>query len=216
MIFACPRDAAPGRRVGLGVGNTSELLRRSIETRRTERATVGEILAALGDRAFGIMIVLLVLPTLIPGPPIPGYSFAFAVAIALVASQLARGFDQPVLPGWWLRRSFNRAWLDAVLRRAAPFLKRVERVAHTRPSRWTTRQGERRIGGLVIAVAAALAVPVPLGNTPPGLALLVLGIGLIERDGRLLAAGVLAGFASVLYVTGLTAFAVFAAGWALG
>jgi hypothetical protein len=193
------------------VSSTSDLLRKSIETRRTERATVAEILMALGDRAFGLLIVLLVLPTLIPGPPIPGYSLVFALAIALVASQLARGFDQPVLPRWLLRRSFDRARLDALLTRATPYLRRLERITHARPSRWTTRQGERWIGALVIAVALALAVPVPLGNTPPGLALLALGVGLIERDGRLLALGALAGIASVLYVAGITAATVLAA-----
>jgi hypothetical protein len=198
------------------VSTTSQLLRKSIETRHAARVTVGEILIALGDRAFGLLIVLLVLPTLIPGPPIPGYSLAFALAIALVASQLARGFDLPVLPGWWRRRSFDRARLDALLARAAPYLRHFERVAHTRPSRWTTRQGERWIGALVIAVALALAVPVPLGNTPPGLALLVLGVGLIERDGRLLGLGAIAGIASVLYVAVITTATVFAAGWILG
>jgi hypothetical protein len=193
------------------VTSTSRLLRRSLETRRTARATLGEILEALGDRAFGLLIVLLVLPTLIPGPPIPGYSLIFAAAIALIASQLARGFDQPVLPAWWLRRSFDRARLDALLIRATPYLRRFERVAHARPTLLTTRRGERWIGALAIAVAAALAVPVPLGNTPPGLALLVIGIGLIERDGRLLAVGALAGVAAVLYVAGITAATVLAA-----
>ena len=193
------------------MSSTSDLLRKSIETRRTERATVGEILMALGDRAFGLLIVLLVLPTLIPGPPIPGYSLVFALAIALVASQLARGFDQPMLPGWWLRRSFDRARLDALLTRATPYLRRFERIAHARPSRWTTRQGERWIGALSICVAIALAMPVPFGNTPPGLALLALGLGLIERDTRLLVLGALAGIASVVYVGVLSTMAVMAA-----
>ena len=198
------------------VARTSDLLRKSIETRRTERVSVGELLTALGDRAFGIIIVLLVLPTLIPGPPIPGYSLVFALAIALLASQLARGFDRPALPGWCLRRSFDRARLDAMIQRAMPTVRRIERLAHVRPTYFTTRPGERLIGALAIAVAAALAVPVPFGNTPPGLALLALGLGLIERDGRLLALGALAGVAAVLYVGVLTAMAVLAAGWVFG
>jgi hypothetical protein len=199
-----------------GMARTSEILRRSIAARASDRVTVAALLATLGDRAFGLLIVLLVLPTLIPGPPVPFYSLPFAAAIALIASQLARGFARPVLPGWLLRRSVGRARLDRLIERAMPAIRRFERLAHARPSRWTTQQGERWIGGLGIAVALALAMPVPFGNTPPGLALLGLGLGLIERDGRLLAFAALAGAASVLYVGVLTATAVLAAGWMFG
>ena len=54
-------------------------------------------------------------------------------------------------------------------------------------------------------------MPVPLGNTPPALALLALGLGLIERDTRLLVLGALAGVASVVYVGVLTTMTVMAA-----
>jgi hypothetical protein len=197
--------------VGDGMARTSELLQRSIEARATERVTVAELLGTLGDRGFGLLIVILVLPNLIPGPPIPGFSLTFAAMIALVASQMVRGFARPQLPAWLLRRSFDRARLDAMLAHAMPYVRRFERFAHARPSWWTTHRGERWVGGLVIAIAVALAVPVPLGNTPPALSLLAIGLGLIERDTRLLLGGAIAGIASVAYVGVLTAMAVIAA-----
>jgi hypothetical protein len=193
------------------MARASEILRRSIAARTTERVSIAELLDDLGDRAFGLLIVLLTLPTLIPGPPMPGYSLPFAAAVGLVASQLARGFAHPVLPGWLLRRSFDRARLDGLLARAMPTVRRLERLIHARRSRWTTRRGERWIGALTIVVALALAMPVPFGNTPAGLALLVLGLGLIERDSRLLAIGALAGAAAVVIVAALSAMAVLAA-----
>ncbi len=107
-------------------------------------------------------------------------------------------------------------WLDRQLQRAMPAVRRFERFAHARPSRWTSRRAERWIGGLCIAVALALAMPVPFGNTPPGLALLALGLGLIERDSRLLVIGTLVGIASVLYVAILSTMAVLAADWIFG
>ena len=199
-----------------GMARTSELLQRSIEARSAERVSVAELMGGLGDRGFGLLIVLLVLPTLIPGPPIPGYSMPFAALIALVASQLARGHARPVLPRFLLERSFDRAKLDGFMIRAMPYVRRFERLAHARPSAWTTRRGERWIGALSIAVAIALAMPVPLGNTPPALALLALGLGLIERDTRLLVIGALAGIASVIWVGVLSAMAVLAADWVFG
>jgi hypothetical protein len=205
-----PPDAAAAWDDG-GMARTSDLLQRSIEARDAERVSVAEIMGTLGDRGFGLLIVILVLPTLIPGPPIPGYSLVFAALIALVASQLVRGYARPELPQWVRRRSFNRARLDTLLARAMPYVRRFERFAHARPSAWTTRRGERWMGVLIIAVALALAVPVPLGNTPPGLALLAIGLGLIERDTRLLVIGALAGTASVVYVGVLTAMTVMAA-----
>lgn len=205
-----PNAAATGE-AGGGMARTSDLLQRSIEARSAARVSVGELLASLGDRGFGLLIVILVLPNLIPGPPIPGFSLVFAAAIALVASQLVRGFARPDMPRWLLNRSFDRAKLDAMLARAMPHVRRFERFAHARPSVWTTRRGERWIGVAVIATAIALAVPVPLGNTPPALSLLALGLGLIERDTRLLVIGTLAGALSVAYVGVLTAMTVIAA-----
>ncbi|MBV8169040.1 MAG: exopolysaccharide biosynthesis protein [Alphaproteobacteria bacterium] len=198
------------------MARTSELLQRSIEARSAPRVSVAELMGSLGDRGFGLLIVLLVLPTLIPGPPIPFYSLPFAALIALVASQLARGHTRPDLPRFLRDRSFDRAKLDSFMIRAMPYVRRFERFAHARPSAWTTPRAERWIGALSIAVAIALAMPVPLGNTPPALSLLALGLGLIERDTRLLVIGALAGVASVIYVGVLSAMAVMAAGWIFG
>src|ERR1700722_14303315 len=71
-----------------GMARTSEILRRSIAARASDRAAVAQQLAPLGAREFGLLIVLLVLPALIPGPPVPFYSLQFAAAVAQIASQL--------------------------------------------------------------------------------------------------------------------------------
>lgn len=206
-----PSDADAAPEPDGGMARTSDLLQRSIESHSAPRVSVAELMGTLGDRGFGLLIVILVLPNLIPGPPIPGFSLVFAAGIALIASQMVRAFARPELPQWLRKRSFDRAKLDAMLTRAMPYLRRFERFAHARPSVWTTKRGERWIGLVVIATALALAVPVPLGNTPPALALLALGLGLIERDTRLLVIGAFAGVASVAYVGVLTAMTVIAA-----
>ena len=42
--------------------------------------TLDEILAALGNHGFGLLILVLALPNAIPGPIIPGFSVPFALA----------------------------------------------------------------------------------------------------------------------------------------
>ena len=67
-------------------------LRRLSEEHRGDRFAVADLLAALGDQGFGLLILLLALPNVVPGPMIPGFSVPFAIGIALLGLQLAVGW----------------------------------------------------------------------------------------------------------------------------
>jgi hypothetical protein len=190
---------------------TSDILERFVHTATAERISLGALIAALGDRAFGLMIILLVLPNLIPGPTIPGYSLVFGAVIALLAQQMLRGFPGPSLPVWFLKRSVARKHLARLVDWSLPWLRRLERHVAERPGMLTSPAADRWLPLLFLLLAIALALPLPFGNTPPALALIVLSVGLLERDSRMLMIGVAAGILSLLYVGGLLVLAITAA-----
>lgn len=189
------------------MARTSDILERSVAESTAERISLGFLVTVLGDRAFGLMIILMALPNLIPGPSIPGYSLVFGAMIGLLAAQMMRGFPAPDLPGWFLRRSLRREHLAAMIRRATPWLRRLERYVTERPGRLTTPTGERWTAFLCILLAFALALPLPMGNAPPALALVIISVGLLEQDDRTLMIGVIAGVVSLIYVGVLLAVA---------
>lgn len=164
------------------------------------RASLGELAQTFGDRAFGLLLLVLCPPCVLPG-----MSTIMGVPILILGIQLAMGRRVPRLPGFAARQSVKREDLLRFANRAAPWFQRLERIARPRPGLFTRPEGERMLGWLVIYAAIMLILPGPMTNGPPAMGLIVLALGLIEHDSRLAAIGAaltLAGslFATVLYL----------------
>jgi hypothetical protein len=174
-------------------------LRRLSEEHRSERFAVTDLLAALGDQGFGLLILLLALPNVVPGPMIPGFSVPFAIGIALLGLQLAIGWHSPRLPGWLKRLSIERGRFERFVLRTEPVLLRLERWLRPRPSGLTEGPGERLVGVSLISLSLILALPVPFGNAPMALGIIIIALGLLEGDGRALTIGLAASLAAALW-----------------
>lgn len=186
----------PVRRSG---GRTAVALRRLAHQHDGPRLAVDDLLAALDDRGFGLLLLTLALPNLVPGPLIPGFSVPFALGIAALGLQLMRGFAAPRLPAWLRRRSVTLAGFRRFVDRAAPGIARVENLLRPRPSALTGALGERVTGATLIGLSAVLALPVPLGNLPVALSISIIALGLLESDGIALLWGVGGGLLAVLW-----------------
>jgi len=170
------------------------------------RIELGEMLDLLRERGFALLILLLALPNAIPGPAMPGLSTLTGVPMALIAVQLALGRIEPRLPEWARRKSVPRDRFRGLVERARPVLQRLEAVVRPRMLRITAHFGERLIGAWIVIAALFLSLPLPLGNLPMAAGLMVLAIGLMERDGVAILVG--------LVMTGLGALWNLALLWA--
>ncbi len=90
---------------------------------------LGEIIALLGKRSFGIVLVLFGLPNLLP---VPGLPILCGVIVAVVAWQMLQGHEALVLPGWLAQRRVKRRDLQNVLVKAQPTLRWFEAVMRPR------------------------------------------------------------------------------------
>lgn len=63
----------------------------------------------------------------------------------------------------------------------------------------TTPAMQRALGLVLIIQGLALAVPIPFGNHPPALAVVILGMGLMERDGLAIAVGLVVSVLAVAW-----------------
>jgi hypothetical protein len=78
--------------------------------------------------------------------------------------------------------------------RALPVLQRLERWSKPRMTFLETPLALRLIGFLLIAFALGLLVAAPIiGQIPIGIAVCLIGLGLVERDGIVIVAGMLVG-----------------------
>jgi hypothetical protein len=167
---------------------TSEVLSRLSE-QPADRLTVADIVAVLRDRAFALLVVLLGLPNCLPmPPPIP---LVCGLLLALVAVQIAAARPTPWLPRSLLSRSIKREDVRRAVRRAFPALRKLERWSRPRMTLFDTPLAMRLVGFLLLALALGLIFAAPIvGQIPLGLAVCLVGLGLVERDGVVVAAGI--------------------------
>lgn len=158
--------------------------------------TLGEVIAGLGDRSFGWLILIFALANMIPLPP--GSSLVLGLPLLIITAQMALGLRQVWLPGFVTRRRVDRKAFQRVVLRFGPLIRRVERLARPR-HQWLFAPGpERALGLFLLCLAFALFVPIPFSAYGEAAALFVIGFGLAERDGLVALAGVGLGVVAII------------------
>lgn len=195
---------------------TSEVFRGLKTIGSGERISLGELTTSLGDRGFGLLVLIFALPNIIP--MIPGVSTVSGVVIALVGLQMMIGRHAPWMPAFVAEKSMPREQLAAMVDRTVSWVERLERVAQPRWTGMTRGPMHVVLGAMFVLLGAILALPLSwIGNFPPGVALVVLSIGMLEEDGLLVALGHAIGIVATLLVLALVAALVAAAlvsfGW---
>jgi hypothetical protein len=177
----------------------SEVLRALIGAHQEPRITVRQLRDALGDRAYGVLFFIFAFPNLAPMPP--GVSTIFAIPLLLLSAQFFLGASFPYFPRWLGERSFARADFEKALNRIRPTLRRIERLLQPRLLWLTSHTGERILGALFFILAFVMCLPIPLGHWFPAVAICIMALALVERDGLVLLGGVTVGVVSLVIVS---------------
>lgn len=160
-----------------------------------QEMSLGTFLEQLGDRSFGWAILLACLVNLLPLPP--GATLITAIPLLIFCTQLALGFSSVRLPQRLARIRISGGAMRRIVLRLRPISRRLERIAQPRlPAVFQPRR-EQLIGCLLLLVALALFVPLPLSGWFPAISLFVTTIGLVERDGVIVLTGAVAGIFSI-------------------
>ena len=165
---------------------TSAILDGLIQGAPAGHVTMDWLVAHLRSRSFGILFLVLGVCGLVPLiSPLAG------LLLVILAFQMVRGRDSPLLPRRLGSRPIVTAKLASMLSRVIPILRYLERFV--RP-RWSTpvEITKRAVGGIVILLSLGLFVPFPLSNVPFGLNIVLLSFAYLEEDGVFLLFALLA------------------------
>ena len=173
------------------IARTSEILV-ALAAQPGERLTVGDILTVLRDRAFALLVVLLGLPNCLPmPPPIPLLCGLF---LALVAAQIVFGRSAPWLPRGLQHHSIAQVDVERAVTRAVPIFRRLERFSKPRIMVFENGVAFRMVGAVLLVLALGLIFAPPVvGQIPLGIAVCLVGLGLVERDGIVVLSGLAIG-----------------------
>lgn len=170
------------------------------------RISIGDLLAALGDRALAALLFVFAVPNVLPPP---GTSTILGAPLVFLAAQLAFGL-RPWLPGVIADRTIAREDFAGLVRRISPWLARAERLLRPRAVLLVLPPMEYLVGLVCLLLAVVLVLPIPLGNMLPALAISMLALGILERDGFWILAGLAVAAVSAAVVSGVV-FAAFKA-----
>ena len=161
-----------------------------------ERISLGDMAEAFGDRAFGLLILLLLLPSLLPG-----MASVFGTPVLILGVQMGLGRRTPKLPAFIARQTIRREDLLRLSGASSKWLKKVEQFVRPRPGWFTTKGGDKLFGWLTAYVALMLILPGPGTNGPPAFGNIVMALGLVEADNRTLGWGVALTIGGCLFAT---------------
>jgi hypothetical protein len=157
---------------GFTVGDPDELL------------PLRDLLAGLGRRAFGMLLLIAILPAFIP---IPIGGAISGPLVVLIGVQLLAGTRRPWLPHFLARRGPHRHALTRFDATISPWLARLEKLVRPRlPQLLHRRAAVMFTGLLLVLLGLLLSLPIPLTNYLFGGLLLLFALALLERDGALL------------------------------
>jgi hypothetical protein len=172
---------------------TSDFLAIVVVEHKKESMTVGEIKNALHERGFGILLAIAAIPICLPVPVPPGYTTIFSIPLFIFSIQMVLGMQVPWLPAWIERKSIKRESLEKIIAKANPWLKKIENRMQPRMTYISVHTWERIIGIFAFVFALSISLPIPLTNFPPGWGILVMSLGLLNRDGVTILIGMIIG-----------------------
>lgn len=151
--------------------------------------TTAELIAALQERSFGILMLLIAIPNVCLIASIPMVSIVFGLLLIFVSIQIILRYPKIILPKMIGQKAFSKKQLEHILKVYSLRLIQIEKYLKPRWSFLTTGMWEVIIGIVSLLHGILITLPIPLGNFLPGIALLFIALGIISRDGLFIIIG---------------------------
>jgi hypothetical protein len=173
------------------------------------RVTLRELLALVGEQGLLVFCAILAMPFLLP-VSLPFMSTALGTPMLLIGIAVVMN-RVPWLPERLLDHALPTETVLHVLERAGRAAGRFEHLVQPRLLVLTATPAVNSVNGVVLVLAVLLLMAplpfVPLANTLPGIGIILLCLGMAERDGVVIVAGYLVALVSAVYVGALLYFA---------
>jgi len=161
--------------------------------------SIGELMSRIAERGFGMLLVLLALPTLFPVLP-PGSAATIGLIYTIIGVQMLLGRKYPWLPQRVRNYRLSENTAHKLRERGVGFFKTLERFSRARWMFMETPLMLRLVALTVVLMGFILFTPLPFMNTLPAFAVMLLGAGLLNRDGIFLLAGLLLSFSLLGFI----------------
>ena len=158
----------------------------------SERTELRTIIDSFEDRGFAVLLFFLALPAALPVPAI-GINIIIALPIMLLTLQQITGRDKVWLPEKVKTRTLKTTHLHGFIEKSIPMVRFIEKFISPRLCFFCSTHFTKLIGVFGTIFAISITLPVPLTNTVPAMAIALMSIGIILRDGLAVILGIILG-----------------------
>ena len=154
------------------------------------KLTCGMLVEVIGIKSHVLTTFIFSLLNLLPGPP--GYNFIVSLIIIALMVMMIRGHEIR-LWGFIGRRQLPVNLLVRLLGILAKLIDLIARLSSPRLVWFTGPAALPVIGIFIVGMGIAMLPPLPFGNMVPSIGVAMVCIGVLNRDGLMVLAGVVTG-----------------------
>lgn len=171
---------------------------------QADSITAGKLVELLGNASYPMVILVLSVLNMIPGPP----GYGGTIALAIITATIARLLGRPLRLGGWIgRRVLPERLLDRMVRQMQWLARFIAGISRPRLRQLTGPGSERLTGAFILLVSLPMVLPIPFINAVPNTGIAVICVSRINRDGL----GVLLGGVIALVGLAIAGFAIWGA-----
>ncbi len=167
--------------------HTSVVLQQLHDEVQSDHITLGWLMSRLRKRSYGMIMLVLALVAMVPGVCILA-----GLLLMIPAFQMIAGQPAPIFPRRIVEHPLPTRHFAALLQRAIPVLRQLERMTHPR-WHFVLEATKRPVGVIVVILSGVVALaPIPLTNIVPAALIAMISLAYLEEDGLVLSVGLLA------------------------
>ncbi|HAS8511608.1 ABC transporter permease [Vibrio sp. 03_296] len=171
---------------------TSDVIVELIKQAQSPGITLRSLTDRLGDRTFGMLLMLIALFNVLPLVSIIG-----GILIATLGLQMILGRRKAWLPSVILDRELPNDKVQAILRTFEPKVRKLEQYIYPRIQYMEAPVVDQVNGCIILLLGLLISLPFPFTNIAPAFVVMIMGLGLMERDGLLQIGSFLLGMLSI-------------------
>ncbi len=169
----------------------TDAIEMAVNSSSSDRMAISDLIGAMNGAGFGLAIMIFAFGVAIPlPPPAPGI---ISIPLVIFSVQMMRGLASPKLPKRFANLTIKRSVLATLVRKAFPYINKVEKILRPRLLFMTSVAAERFIGFFIFLFATFILLPMPLSNFIPGVGILIISFGLVAKDGLAVILGIIIG-----------------------
>lgn len=119
--------------------------------------------------------------------------------------QMIIGKDSPWLPNFIADKKINIHAVQEKFHKHKKKFDYVNKFVKNRYDYFSSKLGEKLIGGIIVFCGFSIMIPLPATNFFPGVAIMIIALGFLSKDGIVMAAAIALGILSSIFGFGVAA-----------